>query len=45
MSLEAKVKEMEESFGEDTPREAYAEYGNLLAEIEDLYSRWDELVT
>jgi ATP-binding cassette subfamily F protein 3 len=45
MSLEAKATEMEESFGEDTPREDYAVYGDLLAEIEELYSRWEELVT
>jgi len=44
MELEEKVEEMEASFDEDTPREVYTEYGELRAEIEGLYARWEELV-
>lgn len=45
MSLEEQMKEMEGLFGESTPMEKYKEYDELLKEVEQLYQKWDELVT
>jgi len=44
MSLEEKIKEMEALFDSSTPREEYTEYGELRKEVEDLYSKWNELI-
>jgi ATP-binding cassette subfamily F protein 3 len=44
LSLEDKVKKMEESFDISTPREKYKEYGELLKEIDLLYSKWNDLI-
>lgn len=35
--LEAKCKELEDSFGIDTPPEKYVEYDNIINELENLY--------
>ncbi|MFZ5642921.1 MAG: ribosomal protection-like ABC-F family protein [Bacillota bacterium] len=45
ISLEDKIKEMEELFGESAPVEIYKEYGDLLKEIDRLYAIWNDLIT
>lgn len=42
IKLEQRAGEMEASFDKSTTPEKYDEYNNLLREIEDLYSLWDE---
>jgi len=44
MDLEDKIKEMEALFDISTPREKYNEYGELLNEVERLYSKWNALI-
>lgn len=44
ISLEDKIKEMEGLFDESTPVEKYREYGELLKEVENLYSQWNDLI-
>ncbi len=45
MELEERLGEMEASFHEETPMEAYDKYGDLKTEIEALYTKWEELLT
>ena len=42
--LEGKLKEMEASFGCDTPFETYREYDALVAEVNKLYETWESLL-
>lgn len=44
IELEEGLEEMEASFDGDTPMEAYDEYGVLKAEIDALYTKWEELL-
>lgn len=43
--IEDRIKEMEGQFDESTPREKYQEYGELLKDVERLYSEWNDLIT
>jgi ATP-binding cassette subfamily F protein 3 len=45
INLEEKIKEMEGLFDISTPREKYQEYGELLNEVEQLYSKWNDMIT
>jgi len=45
ISCEEKIKAMEGSFDESTPREKYQEYSELLNEVNSLYSKWNDLIT
>lgn len=44
-TLEEQIREIENSFNEDTPRETYQEYGELQKKVEQLYESWDALFT
>lgn len=44
IELEEKAREIEDSFGASTPREAYSEYDILIGEIQRLYDIWEGII-
>ncbi|SES99301.1 ATP-binding cassette, subfamily F, member 3 [Natronincola peptidivorans] len=42
--LEDKMKAIETSLNKSTPSETYEEYNRLLKKVEDLYSKWHDLI-
>lgn len=45
MIIEDKLREMEGSFDQSTPRGKYEEYDELSKEVAQLYSKWNDLIT
>lgn len=45
ISLEDKLREMEGTFDQSTPRERYEEYDSLLKEVGRLYNQWEGMIT
>lgn len=44
VALEDKIKELEGSFNEFTPREKYQEYADLQKQIDQLYNQWETMI-